>query len=163
MNSGRLSRIELFAFDKQPSFAYRSIRTGCLYLVLRLTCGEQVSYGECEVSMQGKTIDLIKWGSFLRCIRRSTLEEALMTMGDQRQNWTSSQLVLLQSALSGMLRARSPQLQIASGSARYEHQLNVPVPHAISMSYPMNQHIGHLNVSLLFDESISYCSLLSRY
>ncbi|ASA20152.1 hypothetical protein [Paenibacillus donghaensis] len=123
MNSARLSRIELFAFDNRPSFAHRSIQNGCWYLVLRLTSGEHISYGECVVPMNGEAIDLIKWGAFLRSIHRSTLEEAFQTMQQMKQEWTSSQLSLLQSALSGMLNAQYPRLTVAAGSARHVHQV----------------------------------------
>lgn len=78
MNSDRLSRIELFAFDTRPSFARKPVLAGSVYLVLRLTCGEQVYYGECVVTMNGKALDLIKWGAFLLSIHHSSLEELLM-------------------------------------------------------------------------------------
>ncbi len=161
MNSDRVMRIELFAFDTRPSFANRPTRAGSMYLILRLTCGEQVSYGECVIFKGGQVTDLIKWGAFLKCIHHATLEEVLMTLRLHEKEWTTNQQVLLQSALFNLLQARYPRLKIAAGSARNEHHIALSIPHTASMIYSTNRCYEDLNLSQLFDESVSYYSILS--
>lgn len=102
MDNSRLSHIELFAFDTNPSFTDRFVVPGSLYLLLRLTCGEQTCYGECVISPDGHQFDVTKWGVYLRCIHHSTAQESWKTLRLHEEEWTPGQVALLQSALSGM-------------------------------------------------------------
>ncbi|RCX23759.1 hypothetical protein DFP94_1011361 [Fontibacillus phaseoli] len=160
MNSARISRIELFAFDAKPSFTKKPQQPGCLYLVLRLSCGEQISYGECVVPKKDNGMDLIKWGAFLRCIRFATLEEGFMAVRFHEREWTTSQLELLQSALSGLQQPWSHRFKIAVGSAGQVYEVPSPIPRTW-LSFPLNQQSGDWSLSRLIDESVSYFSLLS--
>ncbi|UQZ32695.1 hypothetical protein C2I18_03445 [Paenibacillus sp. PK3_47] len=103
MVNGRLSHIELFAFDHEPS-TDRHLRPGSLYLLLKLTCGECACYGQCVILPDDGVFDLTKWGAYLRCIRHSTAQEILQTVTLQEHEWTTGQRVLLHSALSALLQ-----------------------------------------------------------
>ncbi|AIQ57013.1 hypothetical protein [Paenibacillus borealis] len=154
MNSHKLSHIELFAFDTTPSFTDRPVRAGSLYLLLRLTWGEQICYGECLIPLDGQSFDLTKWGAPLRCIHHSTVEEIEVTLRRKEQEWTTGQLGLLQSALSGILQARVP---VTAGYTRHEQQVNSP---ALFIPYPGNRRFRELTLSRLIDESVAYYSIL---
>lgn len=156
MDSSRFTRIELFAFHTRPSFLYSPIQSGCWYLILRLTCGEKISYGECMVAMNRKSIDLIKWGDFLRDIRSSTLKEAFEVMNQQRHKWSPFQLTLLQSALTGMLQNQYSWLDIALGS-HYTHNYG---PCNKGSYYRTLRSCDDVMSNRLFDESIAYFSLI---
>lgn len=151
MNSGRLSHIELFAFDHQPSFTDRPVRPGSLYLLLKLSCGKQACYGECVISPDGEAFDVTKWGAYLRGIHHCNSEEIRMTVALQEQDWTTAQLTLLQSALSGMPQAGYAPISVATGSRRYEPQADTPV----------NRHLRDLPLCRLYEESVAYYSVLS--
>lgn len=155
MNSHKLSQIELFAFDTTPSFADRPVRAGSLYLLLRLTWGEQICYGECLIPLDGHSFDLTKWGAPLRCIHHSTVEEIEVTLRRKEQEWATGQLGLLQSALSGILQVRVP---VTAGYGRHAHQGN---SHAAFTPYPVkNSRFRELTLSRLIDESVAYYSIL---
>ncbi|AIQ39952.1 hypothetical protein MKZ24_30160 [Paenibacillus sp. FSL R7-0297] len=156
MNSNKLSQIELFAFDTTPSFADRPVRAGSLYLLLRLTWGEQIHYGACEIEItrSGQSFDLTRWGAPLRCIHHSTVEEILVTLRRKEQEWATGQLGLLQSALSGILQVRVP---VTAGHGEHAHQGN---SHAVFTPYPVNSRFRELTLSRLIDESVAYYSIL---
>lgn len=162
MCSDRLSRIELFAFDTRPSFADKPVAAGSSYLVLKLTCGEQVCYGEGMVSMKGKALDLIKWGAYLLSIQHATLEEVLMTVRLHGQEWTTSQLELLESASIHLNQASYPRFKMAAESGRHRNQGNIAPPPTPTVSCPVHWRTEKLSISRLIDESVSYYSIFSK-
>ena len=161
MDSRRITSIELFALETQPVLTGISGRTAARLLVLRLSIDEHVSYGECVISLNGRSLDLIKWGSYLRSIRNCTLEEALTKAQLQHKGWTTHQVQLLQAALAGLVRSVHPPLKIASGSAKIEYQGYMSVSQRSSVSYSLYQRTGGWKVSRLFEEAVSYYSILA--
>ena len=160
MNNARLSRIELFAFNTRPSFLSGSESSGCWYGVLKLTCGRQISYGECILCADDNAVDLIKWGSFLKNVRNCTVEEALEITRLHGQEWAPSQWTLLQAALDSMLQTRYLRAKTAAGTGRNGLRGNAYSSSADSLPHDIKYAQGHLSPAQLFGESVSYFSLV---
>lgn len=160
MNNSRLSRIELFAFDTRPSFMHGSEPSGCWYGVLKLTCGQQISYGKCILCAGDNAVDLVKWGSFLKNIRNSTIEEAFELIRLHGQEWAPNQRNLLHAALDNMLQTGQLRMKIAAGAGRYEHRINSFLPSREPVLHYTKQSKSPPDSSILFNESVSYYSLV---
>lgn len=162
MNNTRLTRIELFAFNTRPSFLHGTESSGCWYGVLKLTCGEHISYGECILCAGDNAVDLIKWGSFLKTASHCTIEEALELIRLHGREWTPNQRALLKNALESMKQSIQLLPVIVSGAGRYERRDNTYLHRAQPRLLKIMQDKRNLDMdpSLLFDESVSYYSLL---
>lgn len=160
MDNTRLSRIELFAFNTRPSFMHRLEPSGCWYGVLKLTCGEQISYGECILCADDNAVDLIKWGSYLKPMRHCTVEEAFGLIQLHEQEWAPNQRTLLQSALASIHQAGQLRSEITAGASRNEYRINTCYPGTESASQGIHQAEDQPDSSLLFEEAVAYYSLL---
>ncbi|MEC0167330.1 hypothetical protein [Paenibacillus graminis] len=160
MSNSKLSRIELFAFDTRPSFIHGSEPSGCWYGVLKLTCGQQISYGKCILCAGDNAVDLIKWGSFLKHIRNCTIEEAFELIRLHGQEWAPNQSKLLQAALDNMLQTGQLRTKVVAGAGRYEHRANTCLSSREPVLHYIKQFKSHLDSSLLFNESVYYYSLV---
>lgn len=161
MDNTRLSRIELFAFHTRPAFMHRLEPSGCWYGMLKLTCGEQISYGECILCADDNAVDLIKWGAFLKPMRHCTVEEAAGLIQQHEQEWAPNQQALLQSALAGMLQTRQLRTEITAGASRKEYRIysciagtEAAPPHGIHESE------NPPDSAMLFEAAVAYYSLL---
>lgn len=160
MSNARLSRIELFSFHNCPSFLQENEVSGCWFGVLKLTCGEQISYGVSILCAGDNAVDLIKWGAFLKSVRHCTVEEALGQLHLHGQEWAPNQRILLQTALENILQAQQLQLKTVGTGGRTEHRHHASLA-GIERAQPyMKGEERGPDPSLLFKESVAYYSLV---
>lgn len=145
MDDSPLTQIELFLFIEPPSFLPANRRQrGCCF-VLKLTCGTFSGIGLCRIAAgRAPGMDLIKWGSFLKAIRRRTTAEALKILQLEGRQWESDQLALVASALQDLKAAHQKALKLAAGAENPTFRLK-PNP-------PTDEQ--------LFRESTAYFSVL---
>ncbi|MCL6457636.1 MAG: hypothetical protein K6T85_06485 [Gorillibacterium sp.] len=134
MNERKLSQIELFAFDEPQCFYNEVGKLGnCRYGILKLTCGEEMGWGECIMSANTKAVDLIKWGAFLRDISKHSLDEAMAIVRRAGSSWQQNQLEVVQMALLDM----SARLQGKSLAelVQIQHTLGIAVGAELSTTH----------------------------
>jgi hypothetical protein len=153
LENGKLTGIELFAFPSRPSFLYKPVRSGCWYVLLKLTYQNKVGYGGCEVPVNGKGIDLIKWGACLRTIRSCAVGEIPQVLHQMGQEWPVHQLTLMQHAVYDLAEAHSHRSKIAAGAARH---VSLRLPSVRSNAAPRQSSRD------LVEESAAYYSILCR-
>ncbi|MDF2937357.1 MAG: hypothetical protein K0Q90_2730 [Paenibacillaceae bacterium] len=155
MENGKLTGIELFAFPSRPSFLYKPVRSGCWYILLKLTYQNKVGYGGCEVPVSGKGIDLIKWGAWLKAFRSYSVQELPEALHQIGEAWPIQQQTLALAALYDLLEAGSHNSKIAAGAARHE-SYRVPSVRSSSIQQASRE------LPALFDQSAAYYSILCR-
>lgn len=155
MDNGKLTGMELFAFPARPSFLYKPVRSGCWYVMLKLSYGDKAGYGGCEVAVNGKEINLIKWGACLKAIRSRSVEELAEALEQLGKEWPIQQQTVLQTALYDLLEVGSHHAKIAAGAAGLE---SYRIPAVRSTSFP--QASLAMDRSALYEESAAYYSIL---
>ncbi|NUU61707.1 hypothetical protein [Paenibacillus agri] len=103
----KLTRIEIFAIP--ASGAIHGSKADCekpLYIILKLSCQRGCGWGLC--SILGKGVHLVRWGTFLRCIRQCSLSEAVGVTQVASESWQPSQFAMVQTALQDLQAALYP-------------------------------------------------------
>lgn len=114
MEQSRIEGIQLFELDYDSCFHQaKGTLTNCRYGVLRIRSGSYTGWGECMMSTDSNTFDIIKWASFLDLLKLMTIGEALEVTNLYRVIWGDDRTDMVQTALLD-LYSRQRNLSIAS-------------------------------------------------
>ncbi|OBZ10480.1 hypothetical protein A8L34_17935 [Bacillus sp. FJAT-27264] len=156
----KLTRIEIFAV---PAFgAVHGSTADCekaYYIILKLSCQGDCGWGLC--SILGKGVDLVRWGTFLRCIRQCSLSEAVGVTQVASQSWQPSQFAMVQTALQNLQATLYPP--VLAGMFRQKNRkpklLHLSVEQLPGASALQPAWIS-LDTAWLVEHSIAYYSIL---
>jgi hypothetical protein len=158
----KLTRIEIFAVP--ASGAVRSTEAECerpLYIILKLSCQGDCGWGVCGILAQGKGVDLVKWGSFLRCIRQCSLSEAAGVAEATGRSWQPSRFAMVHAALQDLQATLQPP--VLAGMNRQENRkptlFHLPVEQLHGGTSLPPAWIS-LDTAWLVEHSVAYYSIL---
>ncbi|MFE4713763.1 hypothetical protein ACFRAM_23180 [Paenibacillus sp. NPDC056722] len=158
----KLTRIELFAVP--ASAAIHGSTADCekpLYIILKLSCQRDCGWGLCSILAEGKGVDLVRWGNFLRCIRQCSLSEAVGVTQVTSQSWQPSQFAMVQTALQDLQATLYPP--VLAGMFRQENRksklLHLSVEQLPGASSSPPAWIS-MDTDWLVEHSVAYYSIL---
>ncbi|WP_355318905.1 hypothetical protein [Paenibacillus jiagnxiensis] len=100
MTEARITGIQLFEFDIDTCYQRgRGRLRGCRYGLLQINCGTYTGWGECVMSVNDRSFNIVKWASFLHSLKGMTIQEALITTGLHRILWGENKADMTQTAL----------------------------------------------------------------
>lgn len=159
MGQNHISLIELFAFNNNAPVLYKIDQSKQKWvIILKIYCGEQIGLGECDFTTEVKSIDLIKWGSFLINIRKCTLEEAMTIVHCKGLEWEDNKLLLVYNALLQLVQTQQLRMKVAVGTTGRDSFINTNNLQFTSSSQMRGRRYDLDNKSL-FDESSAYYSI----
>lgn len=159
MGQNHISLIELFAFNNNTPVLYKIDQSKQKWvIILKISCGERIGFGECDFTTEIKSIDLIKWGSFLMNIRRCTLEEAMTIVHCKGLEWEDNKLLLVYNALLQLVQTQQLRMKVAVGTTGSDSSISTGNLQLTSSSQIRGRRCNLDNKSL-FEESAAYYSI----
>ncbi|MFB5268524.1 hypothetical protein ACE41H_17310 [Paenibacillus enshidis] len=156
MTEARITGIQLFEFDIGTCYqAGKGTLRSCRYGLLQINCGSCTGWGECVMSVNDSSFDIVKWASFLHSLKGMTLQEALITTRLHRILWGGNKADMTQTALLD-LSARM------EAEANWKENEGYPEPASLRKFATHTAGTGFdLEPEELFQKSSAYYSVLT--